>query len=154
VLSEPQSPGGIFSTGFTYAGHPVSCAAALANLEIMAREGLCEHVRDIGPYFIDELRRRLDRHEIVGDIRGSHFMIGIENVADRVRKNLFPAEAKIAYRIAAECQQRGLLVRPVRQVIILSPPLIWTRAVIDQAIDILDQGIAATVIGLHRDGFL
>jgi adenosylmethionine-8-amino-7-oxononanoate aminotransferase len=154
IIGKPQAPGGVFSTGFTYAGHPVSCAAALANLDIMEREALCAHVRDVGPYFIAQLKSRLSRHEIVGDVRGSHFMVGIENVADRQTKALFPTEAEIAYRIARECQSRGLLVRPTRQVIILSPPLIWTKAVIDEAVDILDEAIAATVRTLYQDGFL
>lgn len=131
VISRPQCKEGVLSTGYTYSGHPVSCAAALANLAIMERENLCRHVRETAPYFREQLQNRLYAHEIVGDIRGSHFMIGMENVADRDSKALFPAEARVGQRIAEECQKRGFLIRPLKHINIMSPPLIWTREVID-----------------------
>lgn len=154
VISQPQCDGGVFSTGYTYSGHPVSCAAALANIEIMERENICEHVRAVGPYLKEQITNKLKRHRIVGDVRGSHFMIGIENVANKETKELFPSEAKVGYRIADECQKRGLIVRPVGHLNIISPPLIWTKQVIDEVTDILDQAVEATVTSLMKDGFI
>ncbi|MGP5561796.1 aminotransferase [Vreelandella alkaliphila] len=153
VLSTPQGPGGVLSTGFTYSGHPVSCAAALKNIEIIEREGLCENVRDIGPYLERKLKTLAD-HETVGDIRGSHFMMAIENVADKVTKKTLPVEARVGDRVAAEAQKRGLIIRPVGHLNIISPPLIWTRQIVDDVVAILDESFAATTLSLKVDGYL
>ncbi len=153
VLSTPQGPGGVLSTGFTYSGHPVSCAAALKNIEIIEREGLCENVRDIGPYLERKLKT-LVAHETIGDIRGSHFMMAIENVADKATKELLPVEARVGDRVAAEAQKRGLIIRPVGHLNIISPPLIWTRQIVDDVVAILDESFAATTLSLKADGYL
>lgn len=153
VLSTPQGPGGVLSTGFTYSGHPVSCAAALKNIEIIEREGICENVREVGPYLESKLKT-LAAHETVGDIRGSHFMMAIENVADKTTKELLPVEARVGDRVAAEAQKRGLIIRPVGHLNIISPPLIWTRQVVDEVVAILDDAFAATTLSLKADGYL
>jgi adenosylmethionine-8-amino-7-oxononanoate aminotransferase len=153
VLGTPQRKGGVLSTGFTYSGHPVSCAAALKNIEIMEREGICENVREVGPYLERKLMTLAD-HETVGDVRGSHFMLAIENVANKATKALLPVEARVGDRVAAEAQRRGLIIRPVGHLNILSPPLIWDREVIDRVVTILDEAYAATTASLKADGFL
>ncbi|GHC15907.1 aminotransferase [Aidingimonas halophila] len=153
VLSTPQGPGGVLSTGFTYSGHPVSCAAALKNIEIIEREGICDNVRETGPY-LERRLKTLAHHETVGDIRGSHFMLCIENVADKTSKALLPVEARVGDRVAFEAQQRGLIIRPVGHLNIVSPPLIWDRDVVDRVVDILDESLAATSQTLKDDGYL
>ncbi|MDI5936175.1 aminotransferase [Halomonas kalidii] len=153
VLGTPQRKGGVLSTGFTYSGHPVSCAAALANIEIMEREGICASVREVGPYLERQLKT-LAGHATVGDVRGSHFMLAIENVADKATKALLPVEARVGDRVAAEAQQRGLIIRPVGHLNIISPPLIWDREVVDRVVAILDEAFAATTASLRADGFL
>ncbi len=65
VISVPQAKGALFTHGFTYSGHPVVCAAGVKNIEIMEREDICGHVRDVGPYFESQLRTLLD-YPIVG----------------------------------------------------------------------------------------
>lgn len=79
-----------FTNGYTYSGHPVTCAAALKNIEIMQRDNICEHVQDVGPYFMRQLKT-LERHEIVGEVRGNHLMACIE--CD-ISGNTVAAEAK------------------------------------------------------------
>ncbi|SDL26585.1 Adenosylmethionine-8-amino-7-oxononanoate aminotransferase [Modicisalibacter muralis] len=153
VLSTPQGPGGVLSTGFTYSGHPVSCAAALKNIEIIEREGICENVREVGPY-LEERLRSLSHHATVGDVRGSHFMMCLENVADKETKALLPVEARVGDRVAFEAQKRGLIIRPVGHLNIVSPPLIWTRDVVDEVVAILDASLSATTESLRADGFL
>ncbi|MCH4561609.1 aminotransferase [Halomonas sp. EGI 63088] len=153
VLGTPQRQGGVLSTGFTYSGHPVSCAAALANIEIMEREGICANVREVGPYLEQKLKT-LAGHATVGDVRGSHFMLAIENVADKATKALLPVEARVGDRVAAEAQKRGLIIRPVGHLNIISPPLIWDREVVDRVVAILDEAYAATTASLKADGFL
>lgn len=151
VISVPQAEGAMFTHGFTYSGHPISCAAGLKNIEIMERDDICGHVRDVGPYLEEQLASLLE-HPIVGDVRGSHFMMCIENVADKETKALLPAEVAIGNRIAAHCQSRGVIVRPIAHLNVLSPPLILTRQQIDTMVEVLHDSIRATQDDLIREG--
>ena len=72
----------MFTHGFTYSGHPVSCAAGNKNIEIIEREDICGHVREVGPYLEQQLATLLDL-PIVGDVRGKYFMMCIRNVHTR-----------------------------------------------------------------------
>ena len=108
VISVPQSEGALFTHGFTYSGHPVVCAAGAKNIEIMEREDICGHVREVGPYFESQLQS-LSEYPIVGDVRGSHFMMCIENVANKATKELFAPDVAIGDRIANHCQKKGLI---------------------------------------------
>jgi adenosylmethionine-8-amino-7-oxononanoate aminotransferase len=151
VISVPQAEGCLFTHGFTYSGHPVSCAAGVKNIEIMEREDICGHVREVGPYFEQQLATLLEL-PIVGDVRGKHFMMCVENVADKKTKALFAPEVKIGHRIAAHSQARGLLVRPLAHLNVLSPPLVMTRADVDFLVDTLRESIRATMDELVREG--
>lgn len=123
-ISRPQAEGGALTMGFTYSGHAVACAAALKNIEIMERENLCQHVRDSGPSLLRELQI-LKELPIVGDVRGSHYMVGIELVANKEQKTPFDAVVGSSSRVFKRCLNRGVIVRPVGNVIVLSPPLIF-----------------------------
>jgi adenosylmethionine-8-amino-7-oxononanoate aminotransferase len=151
VISVPQAKGALFTHGFTYSGHPVSCAAGLKNIEIMERDDLCGHVRKVGPY-LEERLRTLSDLPIVGDVRGSHFMMCIESVADKKTKELLPADAHIGGRIARHAQSRGLLVRPIGHFNVLSPPLILSREQIDFMVEVLRESIVASMDEMLREG--
>lgn len=151
VISVPQAKGALFTHGFTYSGHPVVCAAGVKNIEIMERDNICGHVREVGPYFESQLKGLLD-YPIVGDVRGSHFMMCIENVADKQTKEIFPPEVAIGQRIAHHCQKRGLIVRPIAHLNVMSPPLILNRAQIDTMVSTLRQSIEATMSELKAEG--
>ncbi len=151
VISVPQAENALFTHGFTYSGHPVACAAGLKNIEIMEREDICGHVREVGPYFEQQLAALADL-PLVGEVRGSHFMMCIENVADKATKKTFDPAIKIGNRIARQAQERGLIVRPVGHMNVLSPPLIMTRAQVDTTVDILRQSMAAAADELVREG--
>ncbi len=151
VISRPDDESGWYNHGFTYSGHPLACAAALKNIEILERERICEHVREVGPYFEERLASLRDL-PLVGDVRGSHFMLCVENVADRETRALFPAEVAIGQRIADHCEARGLIVRPVGHLNVISPPLILDHAQIDELVEILSAGIRATADDLVRQG--
>ncbi len=153
VISIPQAEGALFTHGFTYSGHPVACAAGLKNIEIMERDDICGHVRAMGPYFEEQLET-LREYPIVGDVRGSHFMMCIENVADRETKELLPDEAEIGNRISAHCQKRGVIVRPLAHLNVLSPPLILNRDQIDTMVEVLHESIRETMNELTRMGIL
>ena len=146
VISAPN-PDHVFACGYTYSGHPVSCAAALKNIEILEREKICEHVREVGPYLEEKLNSLRDL-PVVGDVRGSHFMMGIEWVKNPETKESFEKEAMIGARIAKKCQEFGLIIRPVGNFNVISPPLILTRDQIDELVLALRNGIEAVVNAL------
>ena len=153
VISVPQEDGALFTHGYTYSGHPVSCAAAIKNIEIMEREQLCEHVMDIGAYFEAEVKSLADL-PIVGDVRGRKFMMCIENVANKETKELINPDAAVGNRIADHCQARGLIVRPLAHMNVLSPPLTLTKENVDFLVNTLRESIQATTQDLKRDGYL
>lgn len=146
-INKPQCAGGLLSHGFTYSGHPVACAAALKNIEIMESEGLCDHVQEVGPYFLEQAKK-LEALSIVGDVRGSHLMVGLELVQDKATKASFPYDLAVTHRIFKKCLELGVVVRPVGNVIVLSPPLIITREQTDILFKALEEGIKAVTADL------
>lgn len=118
--------------GYTYSGHPVACAAALASLDIYAREGLFQKAIDLEPYWQAALGRLKHLPGVV-DIRTVGLVAGIQFAPD--------AQGPRAYRIFTQCFEAGLLVRASGDVIALSPPLIITQAEIDQLIRVLGEAI-------------
>ena len=153
VINTPQCENGQLSLGYTYSGHPVSCAAALANIDIIEEEKLCKNVRVLGPLFQEKLSS-LSQHEIVGDVRGSHLMAGIELVADRATKIGFDPSVQAASRVAKHCMEMGLVVRPIGNVIVLSPPLIVTEGHCEEMVDILGRSIEAVQSDLEAEGLI
>ncbi len=153
VISQPQCDGGLLSMGFTYSGHPVACAAALKNIEIIDRERLNENVQQLTPYF-NEVAHGLMDIPIVGDIRGSHFMMAIEFVMDRQTKAEFPSQVDLANRIYQHCLNRGMIVRPLGNLIVLSPPLTLTKADIDKMFAIIQESVLATYEDIKQAGLL
>ena len=151
VISRPESGPEWFNHGFTYSGHPVCCAAALKNIEIIERDRICEHVQEVGPYFEKRLAQ-LESVPLVGDVRGSHFMLCVENVANKQTKELLPEEVDVGKRISDHCEKRGLIVRPIGHLNVISPPLTLTRDEIDELVEILKASIEATADDLVREG--
>ena len=141
-----------FTNGYTYSGHPVACAAALKNIEIMEREELLAHVRDdVGPYFMEKLDQLRDM-PTVGDIRGKHLMACVVNVANKETRETFPDEVNIGKRISNAAEKRGLLVRPVGNLNVLSPPLTITRKEIDDLVSILRASMSEVIEDLRQEG--
>ena len=151
VISVPQTEGALFTHGFTYSGHPVCCAAGLKNIEIMERDDICAHVLEVGPYLEEQLATLRDL-PIVGDVRGKRFMMCVENVADRETKALLPDEAVVGNRIAAHAQKRGVIVRPIAHLNVLSPPLTMTKRQVDELVGVLRESIVETMDDLRREG--
>ena len=143
----------VFASGYTYSGHPVCCAAALKNIEIMEREGLMERAREAGAYFGERLRT-LEDLEMVAHVRGEGLMRGLEFVKDKATRALFPEELNIGKVVANACDELGLMVRPIVHLNIMSPPLVITRDEIDFVVATLRKGIAKVTADLKRDGHL
>ena len=146
-----RSDGALLTHGFTYSGHAVSCAVALANIDVMECEDICGRVRIVGPYFENRLKT-LASLPIVGDIRGSHFMLCVEVVRDRDTREPFPDELKVGKAIAGHAQSRGLIVRPIGNLCVLSPALTLTSQEIDRIVAILGEAIDATIMDLGDSG--
>ncbi|MBN2321887.1 MAG: aspartate aminotransferase family protein [Acidobacteria bacterium] len=126
----------------TFGGNPVSCAAALANIDFIEKEGLCENARNLGEFARSCLREIQQTHELIGDVRGLGLMIGIELIKD---DRLTPASAEAA-AIKDRCLESGLIVGlggTLGNVIRFQPPLVITREQIDRAIDIFSKALEA-----------
>ena len=137
VISEP---GAMFLHGMTYSGHPAAAAAALANIEILEREKIPQNVQTTGKIFEQALQSLSDL-DIVGDVRGSHFMMGVEFVENKETKEPFGEDKNIGLRIAKAAQKRGLIGRPLGNILILSPTLIMDEAMILSIEQILRESI-------------
>ena len=131
----------------TWGGNPVSAAGALANIAIIERENLVENSAKMGKYLLDGLNDRLSEHRIVGDIRGLGLMLGIEMVADKKTKSLFPPETDFNNRAYKKMEDEGIIARDFESTIILTPPLCITKSDADEIINI----IARVVEGLADD---
>ena len=112
--------------GYTYSGHPTACAAALAVLDIVEAEDLPGNAARVGAQLLEHLQPLTERFDIVGEVRGKGLMIAVDLVADKAtRQPLDPAGGQ-PLRIADEVRRAGVLVRPIGNKIILSPPLTLT----------------------------
>lgn len=145
--------GEMFMHGMTYSGHPACCAAALANIEIMESESLLEQVQQNGPKFMQTMQS-LSTLDIVGDVRGSHFMVGIEFVENLDTKKPFEDDVKIGMRVSLKAQEHGLMIRPLGHMIVLSPPLILTLEQITEIGSVLKQSIEAVQTELVTEGLI
>jgi adenosylmethionine-8-amino-7-oxononanoate aminotransferase len=90
--------------------------------------------------------------DIVGDVRGSHFMMCVENVANKDTKALLAPEIQVGNRIADAAQKRGVLVRPIAHLNVLSPPLILDQDQIDTLVSVLREAIVEVMDDLTREG--
>jgi 4-aminobutyrate aminotransferase len=127
------------SHGSTFGGNPLSCQAALATLRLL-QGGLTENAGRVGSRLIEKLRALMDKHALLGDVRGIGLMIGLEIVANRESREPAPRERE---RIVRGAFEKGLLTLPCgKSTIRLSPPLICTDSDADKAVSILDEVIA------------
>ena len=153
-ISGERSQGAEFSNGYTYSGHPVSSAAALKNIEIIENEELLEHVRRISPYFQQRLQE-LGKLQLVGDTRGAGLVGCVEcQINDPDSDHALEIDIAIGSRIDKHCQEMGLIVRPLRNMCVFSPPLIITKEQINEMFNILEQGILMATEELSKERLL
>lgn len=151
-ISGENAAGCSYSNGYTWSASPVACAAALASWDIIEKEGLLSHVREIGPYFQQQLRTLQDI-PLVGDVRGIGLMAAIETkIKAKNSAELLEKDYAIGDMIDAHCQKLGLLVRPLINVAIMSPPLIITKTQIDEMVLVLRKGLEQTLEDLKNQG--
>ncbi|MDH6232678.1 putrescine aminotransferase [Mesorhizobium soli] len=143
--------GGEFYHGYTYSGHPVACAVALKNLEIIENEGLIERVKnDTGPYFAKMLKERISGHPLVGEVRSFGLMGAIEIVKDKATRERFQPEGSAAVAVRDHAIAQGMMMRATGDSMILSPPLIWTRETIDMAGDRIAKALDLALADLSK----
>ncbi|HEX5148921.1 MAG TPA: aspartate aminotransferase family protein [Candidatus Limnocylindrales bacterium] len=130
----------IFFDLHTFGGHPVSAAAALANIEIIEREDLVRNAADVGAHMLGVLEG-LRAHPIVGDVRGIGLLMAIELMRDPGQREDFAPDAGVDNQVAAVAREMGLFVRPLGGTVLLGPPLIFTKAQAERAVDVLDTAL-------------
>ena len=121
-----------FTNGYTYSGHPVAARAALTNIAILEREGILDHVRALAPYFQESLRALGDKYPMMREARGVGLLGCLEGKVE-----------DFGARMDALCEVRGLLVRPIGNMCVFSPPLIITRTETATMFQILDDALGA-----------
>lgn len=137
-----------FFHGHTYTGNPIACAAAIANLEIFEEEKTLEKL----PGKIDLLAEELARmrsHPHVGDIRQYGLMAGIELIADKESKEPYPFGQRIGHKVTLEARERGLIIRPLGNVVVLMPPLSTPDEAVREIVRITFESIEAAT-GEHN----
>jgi putrescine aminotransferase len=131
----------LFVHGFTNNAHPVTAATALANIKVIEEQGLVEKVANcLGPYFGEKLQA-LGEHSTVGEVRHCGVLGALEFSPDKTRRHQFPADAGIGDQVAALARDRGLIVRPLNNIISFALPMITSNEEVDELFDILSAAI-------------
>jgi putrescine---pyruvate transaminase len=139
--------GGEFHHGFTYSGHPVSCAVALANLDIIENEGLVERGARQGAKLFAALRSAIGDHPLVGEIRIKGLVGAIELVRDKGRRQFFPSDTGVGMICRKHCLANNLMMRAVRDTMIFSPALVIGDSEIAEFVQLITRAVELT----HRE---
>ncbi len=149
-LRDSENPDAMFAHGLTYSSHPIGCAVAIKNLELL-EGGILDHARVVSGYFQDQLAT-LAELPLVREVRGVGLMACVECVTDGPGADSARLASEVGPRIDKHCQALGLLVRPINHMCVMSPPLIITKDQIDDMVSILREGIQRTMADLKADG--
>jgi len=142
--------GGEFNHGYTYSGHPVSCAVALANLDIMEREQLPQRVNgEVGAYFAKRYAE-LNDHPLVGMAESCGFVAGLVLLKDKATRERFNPDDAVGMICRGHCFRNGLIMRAVGDRMIIAPPLTMTHADIDELLRLIRQALDLTQHDLHQ----
>jgi len=134
-----------FFHGHSYTANPLGCAAALATLSIFETQGVLAHVASLSGTMAEELAK-LESRRCIGDIRQKGLMVGIEIVADRKTKEPFPPEMKVGQRVVRKTREKGIILRPLGDVIVLMPPLSSTEDEIEHLVGSVGWAIDSVIV--------
>ena len=143
VFLNDTSGAGTVAHGYTYSGHPLAAAAALATFDELERLDVPGNAARVGAHFQQRLSVFEQKFSFVGNVRGQGLMTGIEMVSDKVKRTPVARSSDIPARVAREAYERGAMVRISGPNMILSPPLGITREEVDQLVDVLEASFAA-----------
>lgn len=142
IVAVLRASGEDFVHGYTYSGHPVAAAVALRNIQILEDEALVDRTReDTGPYLARALAERLAPHPLVGEARSLGLIGAVEIVAEPGTNRRFGAGGQAGPIVRDACIARGLMVRAIRDAIVMSPPLVITHAEIDRLVDTIKAAL-------------
>jgi putrescine aminotransferase len=149
--------GGEFNHGYTYSGHPVACAVALANIRLIRDQGLVERVRDdVGPYLAQAYAQLAD-HPLVGEAQTCGLMAALLLVQGKAgrggRGTPFPSELEVGMVCRGHCFGNGLIMRAVGDRMIIAPPLVITRAQIDEMVALIRRCLDLTLADVRARGW-
>ncbi len=149
VLAD-ASGGATFSHGYTYTSHPLAAAAAMANLDIIERDGLIERIPTIGDRLQQALRAAFDGHPLVGEVRGMGLVAAVEFVAATEPPARFDPVGSIAARVTQGCLDRGVITRalPAADTIAFSPPFVVTEDELDRMVAVAREAADAVAAEL------
>ncbi len=146
--------GGEFEHGYTYSGHPVACAVALANIQLIQDLNLVDHVHDnVGPY-LAQAYAQLGEHPLVGDAETCGLMAALLLVKDKAKLTAFDTAVNIGMVCRGHCFANGLIMRAVGSRMIIAPPLVITRAQIDEMVALIRRCLDLTLADAQRAGWL
>ena len=150
--------GGEFNHGYTYSGHPVACAVALANIRLIREQRLVERVRDdVGPY-LAQAYQALSEHPLVGDAETCGLMGALllvkHKAADSKDSRPFPDDVGIGMVCRGHCFREGVIMRAVGDRMIIAPPLVITRAQIDEMVALIRRCLDLTLADAKANGWL
>ncbi len=145
--------GGEFEHGFTYSGHPVAAAVAVANIKLIQQLKLVEHVRDdVGPYLAEQFAA-LREHPLVGDAETCGLMGAILLMKDKASHTPFDAKLDVGMICRGHCFANGLIMRAVGDRMIIAPPLVITRAQIDEMMGLIRRCLDLTLADVRARGW-
>jgi putrescine aminotransferase len=146
--------GGEFAHGFTYSGHPVACAVASVNLQLLQQENLVPRTRDeTGPYLASKWRQ-LSEHPLVGEARSVGLIGALELVRDKDSRRFFDNRGEVGTICRDFCFENGLIMRAVRDTMIASPPLVINREQIDELAEKAWRCLDLTLARCREEGRL
>ena len=146
--------GGEYYHGFTYSGHPVACAVALANLDVIERDGLVDHAAAQGEKLRAALRDKLADHPLVGEVRGVGLVGAIELTADKNTRRFFAEEADVGMRCRNHCFRNNFVMRAVRDTMIFAPPFVIDDEQVEEFVAHAVQAIDLTYAEVKDAGLL
>ncbi len=143
---------GTFGHGYTYSGHPVPAAVAIETLKIYDEMNMGAHVAEVGAHLQASLRSRFADHELVGEVRGMGMIGAVELVADKATHANFDPAAKVGARLTKLCEANGVIGRSLPgDVLAFSPPLIMTKAEVDEMLERMGRALDELTVQLRRE---
>jgi putrescine---pyruvate transaminase len=140
-----------FTHGYTYSGHPVACAVALANLKILEEEGMIDHTRDKAIPALNAMLAALKDHPLVGEVRSEGLLGAIEIVANKQTRKRFTGNGRAGLILRDHMFREGCIMRAVGDTLCMSPPLIWQDAQFDEALGVLKRALDLTLTALKDE---
>lgn len=133
--------------GYTASGHPVCCAVALKNIQIIEEESLCQNSAEVGKYLLDQIAVLQKKYGCIGDLRGRGLMIGMELINSETKE---PLSANDTKKIMLDTAMMGVLMYYDRNILGLFPPLILTKEQADEIVAVLSKSLDISKSGIRK----